>query len=82
MNTVQVMEDGALRLPPEIAARLNAQPGDSIPADIDESGVLRLYPQTTQINDVCGMLRPPNNAHVTVEEMDDSLREAFRRGDI
>ena len=66
MNTVQVLEDGALRLPPEIAMRLNAQPGDHISAEMDATGVLHLYPQTAQIDDVCGMLHPPNNTHVTV----------------
>ncbi|OQB42737.1 MAG: hypothetical protein BWY09_00417 [Candidatus Hydrogenedentes bacterium ADurb.Bin179] len=82
MNTVQVMEDGALRLPPEIASRLNAQPGDRISAEVDEIGVLHLYPQTAKIDDVCGMLHPPNNAHVSVEQMDASLAEAFRRGEV
>ncbi len=82
MNTVQVMKDGVLRLPPEIALRLNARPGDRISAEVDEIGVLHLYPQTARIDDVCGMLHPTNNVHVTVEQMDVSLEEAFRRGEI
>lgn len=82
MNTVQVLEGGALRLPPEIAMRLNAQPGDRLSVEVNANGVVHLYPQTASIDEVCGMLHPPDNTHVTIEQMDASLAEAFRRGEV
>jgi hypothetical protein len=82
MNTARVMEDGDLRLPPEVASKLNVKPGDSLDVDVDAHGALRLFPKTLAIEDVCGMLRPPTGVHATVEEMDEAVAEAFRRGEL
>jgi len=82
MNTSRLLEDGALQLPPEITGRLNVKPGDMIFVEIGKDGVIRLYPKSARIEDVCGMLHPPNAAHVSIEEMDAKVAEAFRRGEL
>jgi len=78
MNTARLLEDGVLQLPPEIIGRLNIKPGDVISIEIGKDGVIRLYPKSARIEDVCGMLRPPNNAHVSIEQMDAAVTEEKR----
>ncbi len=82
MNTARVMEDGDLRLPPEVAGKLHVKPGDSLEIDVDVHGALRLFPKTLELDEVCGMLRPPPGIHASVEEMDEAVAEAFRRGEL
>jgi len=82
MNTARLKEDGALQLPPEIAGRLNIKPGDTLSVEIDKAGVIRLYPKTSRIEDVCGMLVPHSDTHVSVEQMDATMSDAFRRGEL
>jgi antitoxin component of MazEF toxin-antitoxin module len=82
MNTAEIMEDGDLRLPPDVAAKLNVKPGDSLGVEVDTDGTVRLYPKKLAIDDVCGMLHPPSGVHYTVEQMDEAVADAFRRGDL
>ena len=82
MNAARVMEDGDLRLPPDISGKLNVKPGDSVGVEVDADGTVRLYPKMLKIEDVCGMLRPPPGVHLTVEQMDEAVAGAFRRGDL
>jgi len=49
MNTAMVMEDGDLRLPPELSANLNMRPGDSVNVEMDVDGTVRLYPKVLEI---------------------------------
>jgi len=79
MNTAKVMDDGDLRLPPQVAAELNVQPGDSVGVEIASDGTVRLYPKTLGIEDVCGMLQPPAGVHLTNAQMDAAVSQAFRR---
>jgi antitoxin component of MazEF toxin-antitoxin module len=82
MNAAKIMEDGDLRLPPEVAEKLNVKPGDSVGIEMDADGTVRLYPKRTRIEDVCGMLHPRTGIHLTIEQMDEGVAEAFRRGEI
>ena len=75
MKTAKLMEDGVLQLPPEITGRINVKPGDILSAEVDKNGVIHLYPKTTHIEDVCGMLVPRNTAHVSVEQKDVAVVE-------
>ncbi len=61
MSRVTIKEEGVLQLPPEISGRLNVKPSDTILIEMDERGALHLYPQKVRIEDVCGMLNPPNH---------------------
>lgn len=80
MNTAKIMEDGDLRLPNDVSNKLNFKPGDSLDVELTDDGTLRLYPKTVAVEDVCGMLRPASEQHVTVEGMDEGIGEAFQRG--
>ncbi len=79
MNTAKVMEDGEIRLPPQVAAELNMKPGDSVGVEVEADGTVRLHPKALKIEDVCGMLQPPKGVHLSNEQMDEAVSEAFRR---
>ncbi len=81
MNAAKIMEDGDLRLPQEVAEKLNVRPGDSMGVEMDADGTVRLYPKRTKIEEVCGMLHPPAGVHLTIEQMDEGVANAFRRGE-
>ena len=76
MNAARIMEDGELRLPPEVAERLNVKPGDSVGVEMGSDGTVRLYPKKGRIEDVCGMLHPPSGIHLTIEQMDGAVASA------
>lgn len=82
MNAAKIMEDGDLRLPPEVAEKLNVRPGDFVSVEMDADGTLRLYPKRGKIEDVCGMLGPRTKVTATIEQMDLGIADAFRRGEL
>lgn len=82
MNTARVLDNGDLRLPPEVADKLHVKPGDSVGIEMDTDGTARLYPKPASIDEVCGMLRPAPGVHFTIEQMDEAVADAFRRGEL
>lgn len=80
MNTALVMDNGDLRLPADISERLNAKPGDVVPIEADADGTVRLYPKAFSPDEVYGCLAGRTSVKATVEEMDEAVGEAFRRG--
>lgn len=82
MNTERVMEDGDLRLPPEVAGTLHVKPGDSVGVEVDADGTVRLYPNVLKPEDVYGRLASCTTVKATLDEMDESVAEAFRRDEV
>jgi antitoxin component of MazEF toxin-antitoxin module len=76
------MEDGDLRLPPDVAGKLNVKPGDDVQVSMESDGTLRVFPHALKPEDVCGMLRPYTQVSLTIEEMDEAIADAFRRGEL
>ena len=77
MNTARVLDNGDLRLPPEVADKLHVKPGDSVGVEVESDGTARLYPRPATVDEVCGMLRPPPGVHFTIEQMDETVAEAI-----
>jgi len=82
MNTARIMEDGDLRLPPEVVDRLHAKPGDSVGIEVDVDGSIRLHPKPLSPEEVFGCLSHRTTAKGTIEEIDDAVAEAFRRDEL
>ncbi len=82
MNTAKIMEDGDLRLPVEVAAKLDVKPGDSLSIEVEDDGTIRLYPKRLRVEDVCGMLHSKPGVHMTIEQMDEAVADAFRKEDL
>jgi len=64
MDTAKIMEDGDLRLPPDVSGKLHVKPGDFVGVEVDADGTVRLYPKKLNIEEVCGMLCPPPGVHL------------------
>jgi len=47
MNTARVLDNGDLRLPPEVASKLHVKPGDSVAIEVESDGTAHLYPNRT-----------------------------------
>jgi AbrB family looped-hinge helix DNA binding protein len=82
MNTALVMSNGDLRLPKDIAERLNAKPGDAVGIEADADGTVRLYPKTFNPDEVFACLAGRTSVRATIEEMDESVAETFRKGEM
>lgn len=73
-----MMKNGDLRLPPDISGNLNARPGDTIEVETEQDGSVRIFPKTLKESDVAGMLKA--EVRSTIEEMDEAVAKAFRKG--
>jgi len=82
MNAARVMEDGDLRLPPEISESMHVKPGDSVGVEVAADGIVMLFPKTLKSRDVCGCLRSYTSVKASVEEMDAAVAEAFRKDEL
>lgn len=82
MNTAIVLSNGDLRLPADIAARLNAKPGDVVGIEADPDGTVRLYPKAFSPDEVFGCLAGRTAVKATVEEMDEAIADACRKGEM
>jgi len=82
MSTARVMDDGDLRLPPDVAEKLNVKPGDDVRVSMEPDGTLRVFPHALKVEDVYGCLASRTTVKATLEEMDEAVAEAFRRGDL
>ena len=80
MNTAAVLEDGTVKLPPEVAAGLHLKAGDTMGLEVDAGGTIRLYPKRLKPADVCGMLGTRTTVKATLEEMDQGIADAFEWG--
>lgn len=81
MNTARVLENGDLRLPADIAERLNAKPGDVVTVVADADGTVRLFPKAFSPDEVFGCLAGRTLVKATVEEMDEAIADACRNGE-
>jgi len=80
MNTALVLSNGDLRLPADIAEKLNAKPGDVVGIAADADGTVRLYPKTFTPDEVFGCLAGRTSAKATLKEMDEAIADACREG--
>jgi len=82
MNTALVLSNGDLRLPADIAEKLNARPGSVVGIEADADGTVRLYPKVYSPDEVFGCLAGRTSVSATVEEMDEAIAEACRKGEM
>lgn len=79
MNTARVLENGDVRLPADIAERLNAKPGDVVSVEANADGTVRLYPKAFTPEEVFGCLAGRTSVRATVEEMDEAIADACQK---
>ena len=83
MSTATVTSKGQVTIPIKVRRHLKLQPGDKIDFQIEENGTARIFPFSRQVSDVYGLLAGKGcQAALSIEEIDDRLKEKFREGAI
>jgi bifunctional DNA-binding transcriptional regulator/antitoxin component of YhaV-PrlF toxin-antitoxin module len=67
-------------IPVEVRKHLKLKPGDKIDFQIEENGTARIFPFSRKVSDVYGLLARKDRELLSVEEIDDRLKEKFREG--
>jgi AbrB family looped-hinge helix DNA binding protein len=80
MSTTTVTSKGQVTIPVEVRKHLKLKPGDKIDFQIEENGTARIFPFSRKVSDVYGLLARKDRELLSVEEIDDRLKEKFREG--
>ena len=80
--SARISECGDITLPRQVMDALNVHAGDVLDVEVLEDGTLRIIPKTFRARDVAGMLSGRSAVKSTIEEMDEAVSEAFRKGDL
>lgn len=70
---------GQITLPKEVRKKLNLKPGDRIDFEIAEGGEVRLHPLRGDLRSLKGFLKQPGRKPVSLEEMEDAIRNRAGR---
>jgi len=79
MPEATITSKGQITVPKEVREVLNVQPGDVLDFVIDERGRVSVRPLRGDYRRLRGMLKRPGQRPVSVEEMNESIREYHAR---
>lgn len=82
MATAIVTEEGYIDLPKDIRDKLHLHAGDTLDIEVEKDRVIRMHPKTLKPSDVSGFLASKTHIKLSIEEMDEAIAEAFRKGDL
>lgn len=82
MATATVTPEGYIDVPKDILDRLHLHAGDTLEVQVEHDRALRMLRQPLKASEVGGMFRSRIVKPFTVEEMDEAVAEAFRKGDL
>lgn len=76
MPSSRLSTKGQIVIPREIREWLGLRPGDRIDFVVDDRGSVRLRPALLDVRDLRGILSTTSRAPVSVEAMNEAVREA------
>lgn len=83
MPSSTVSSKGQVTIPKAVRDALHIDTGDRVLFLVRQDGVVELRAESIDVLDLVGILEPPGDARVTVEEMDNGIgrhvADAFRR---
>lgn len=82
MATAIVTPEGYIDLPRNIRDQLHLQAGDQLDIEMEKDRVIRMHPKTLKPSEVSGFLASKTHVRLSIEEMDEAVAEAFRKGDL
>jgi AbrB family looped-hinge helix DNA binding protein len=80
MATATITPEGYIEVPKDILELLHLAPGDTLEIETENDRGMRMRPKTRPLSEIAGMLRPYIHTALTLEEMDEKVAEAFRKG--
>jgi len=82
MATAIVTPEGYIDLPRDIRDQLHLRAGDKLDIELEKDRAIRMRPKTLKPSDVSGMLASRPHTPNPIEDLDEALAEAFRRGGV
>ena len=82
MATATITPEGYIDLPRDILDRLHLHAGDTLEVQVEHDWAMRMLREPLKAAEVGGMFRSRVEKAFTVEEMDEAVAEAFRKGDL
>ena len=64
---------GQITIPADVRRKLDLHPGDRVDFILDDKGGVRLAAKKRPLTDLLGLLRQPDRAALSVEEMDEAV---------
>jgi len=81
MATATVTPEGLIDVPKEILERLHVHAGDQLEVVIENDRAMRIRMKPRALSEIAGMLRPYIQRPLSLEEIDEGVAEAFRKGE-
>lgn len=78
MALATLTNKGQVTIPKEVRDSLGLQTGDKLEFVITESGKALFRPVTKKVDDVFGRLHKPGRKSVSIEAMDDVIKQKMR----
>lgn len=80
MPMAKLTSKGQLTLPKQVREHLGLSAGDKVEFRLEDQGSARVLPATRKALDLLGILSPPGKRiPLSVAQMDENLRAAFRK---
>lgn len=76
MEEAKVTSKGQITIPKKIREKLNINPGDKVTFSENEEGDLVIKSNKKSILRLAGILHRPDQEKVTIEEMNEAVKEA------
>ena len=78
MALATLTNKGQVTIPKGVRDSMGLHPGDKLEFVITESGKALFRPVTKKVDDVFGRLHKPGRKSVSIEEMDDVIKQKMR----
>jgi len=82
MATATVTPEGLIKVPKDILERLHVHAGDQLDVEVEDDRAMRIRMKPRALSEIAGMLRPHIQRPLTLEEIEEGVAEAFRKGEL
>jgi AbrB family looped-hinge helix DNA binding protein len=82
MAIATVTPEGLIDVPKDILERLHVHAGDQLEVEVEDDRAMRIRMKPRALSEIAGMLRPYIQRPLTLDEIDERVAEAFRKGDL
>lgn len=79
MSLATITSKGQVTIPIDVRKSLNLDVGDKIEIIVTKEGEAVLKLLSKKVDDVFGMLKKPNQKVVSIDEMNDAIKNRFKK---
>jgi len=82
MPTATITQEGHIEVPKDILDQLHLHAGDKLDIEMETDRAIRMRPKTLKPSEVSGMLASRPHTPNRIDDLDEALAEAFRKGEV